>query len=150
MRGPDQHVWAQHEVPLDAQAGTPGLEMKFHGSLWETNTFVPEIAIQCHREVKTVPFGNSIQHLGTLSRMLGPRRQCHDRPRLALLRFPIQCPKLRVGNSQTVPIEAQTRDSHTVPMGDQTSHLGFPYTVPLYHCITNLNIILDTKGGSRI
>jgi len=34
--------------------------------------------------------------------VLGPHRQCHERPGLALLGFPIQCPKPHVRTSQTV------------------------------------------------
>jgi len=68
--------------------------------LWEAHTVVPEIAIQCHRKLKTGPFRIFYTApMGLLSRALGPRRQYHERPRLALLGFPIQCPKSRVGNS---------------------------------------------------
>ena len=48
MGGTDQHVWAQHVVPLDTQVRNV-VPLKAH-------TVVAEIAIQCHREVKTGPF----------------------------------------------------------------------------------------------
>jgi len=60
--------------------------------LWEAQTHVPEIAIQCHSEVKTGPFRIFYTgHMGPMSSVPGPRRQCHKRPRLALLGVPIQC-----------------------------------------------------------
>ena len=97
--------------------------------LWEAHTVVSEIAIQCHSEGKTGPFGIFYTvPMGPMSSVPVPRRQCHNRPRLALLGFPIQCPKQRV---ETVSLAAQTRDSQTVSLGGQTSHLGIPYTVPI-------------------
>ena len=88
--------------------------------LWEAYTVVPEIATQCHSEVKTGPFGIFYTvPMGPMSSGPRPRRQCHKMPRLALLGFPIQCPNQRV---ETVSLEAQTRDSHTVPLGGKTSH----------------------------
>ena len=50
---------------------------------------MPEIAIQCHGEIKTGQVG--ISHavpIGGPSCVLGLHRQCHQRPRPAHLRFP--------------------------------------------------------------
>ena len=200
MGCPDWCVQAQNGMPWEAQIGVFRLTMQCHGrprptrltstyatlcSGWHTahtaHTVVPEIAIQCHIEVKTDLFEMFYTvPMRPMSSVPGPRRQCHKRPRLALLGFPIQSHKQR---EETVSVEAQRRDSHTVPLGGQTSHLGLLYTVPVGRMelcsgasqtvpwppqgldlflprafyktvslkqITNLNIIWHTNGGSRI